>query len=193
MSQLSQTLFQAAEDIRLSSPTESAVEHLKQAGFTEKDARLSIAQHVMEKEACSALTEAGVDIEQAVSMVKAAGIHLKDLVSYEPEVEAAHPSVELLKQAAHYIDALEAQVESLKDDLEKSAQEQSTQSVALPEMFTKAASAGAFTNEDLVELQKMDQNVLTKIASAMDEPWSMGSGSGAVRKNTDPMLEWLMN
>lgn len=192
MSQLSQTLFQAAEDIRLSSPTESAVEHLKQAGMSEEDARLNVAQHFMEKEAYATLTQAGVDIEQAVSMVKAAGINLKDLVSYEPEIEAAHPSVELLKQAAHYIDALEAQVNGLKEDMEKVAQDKSTSSVTLPESFTKAANAGAFTNEDLVELQKMDQGVLTKIASAMDEPWSLGKGSGVVRTKTDPMLEWLI-
>ncbi len=191
MSQLSQTLFAAAENIRLSSPTESAVEHLKQAGFSEEDARLSVAQHVMEKEAAFALTEAGVDIEQAVSMVKAAGIHLKDLVTYAPEVEEAHPSVELLKQAAHYIDALEAQVEGLKEDLEKSAEENSVSSVALPESFTKAANAGAFTKQDLEELQRMDQGVLTKIASAMEEPWALGSGSGVARVKSDPMLDWL--
>lgn len=189
MSQLSKTLFQAAEDIRLSSPTESAVEHLKQAGFTEEDARLNVAQHIMEKEACSALTQAGVDIEQAVSMVKAAGINLKDLVSYEVEIESEHPSVELLKQAAHYIEALEAQVEGMKEDMQKAA---SIKEVTLPDQFTKAASAGAFTNEDLVELQKIDQNVLTKIASAMDEPWSMGTGTGLARPKTDPMLEWLL-
>ncbi len=193
MSQLSQTLLQAAEDIRLNSPTESAVEHLKQAGYSEEDARMNVAQHIMEKEATSVLTQAGVDIEQAVSLVKAAGINLKDLVSYEPEVEAAHPSVELLKQAAHYIDALEAQVEDLKESMEKAANDKSVSSVLLPASFAKAASAGAFTNEDLAELQKMDQGLLTKVASAMDEPWSLGSGTGMSRPKSDPMLDWLMS
>lgn len=193
MSQLSQTLLQAAEDIRLNSPTESAVEHLKQAGFSEEDARLNVAQHIMEKEATSALASAGVDIEQAVSMVKAAGINLKDLMSFELDVEELHPSVELLKQAAHYIDALESQVEHLQEDLDKSANDKSISEIVLPESFTKAASVGAFTQEDLLELQKMDQGVLSKIASAMDEPWSMGSGSGMIRTKTDPLSDWLMS
>lgn len=191
MSQLSQTLLQAAENIRLSSPTESAVEHLKQAGMSEEEARLSIDQHNMEKEAASALASAGVDIEEAVAMVKAAGVNLKDLVSYEVEIEAPHPSVELLKQAAHYIDALESQVEHLKEDVEKAASVKSASEIVLPEQFTKAASVGAFTNEDLVQLQKMDQEVLTKIANVMEEPWGMGSGSGMVRGKSDPMLDWL--
>ena len=194
MSQLAQTLLNAAEEIRLSSPTESAVEHLKQAGYTEEDARLSVAQHIMEKEATEALATAGVDIEQAVSMVKAAGVNLKDLVSYEPEIEQEHMSIPLLKQAAHYVEALEAEVQHLKEELEKAAAEKSMHEVDLPESITKAASVGAFTKEDLLEMQRMDQGTLTKIANVMDEPWGMGTGAGMPRpKSADPLTEWLMS
>lgn len=192
MSQLAQTLLNAAEEIRLSSPTESAVEHLKQAGFTEAEARLNVAQHLMEKEATSALASAGVDIEQAVSMVKAAGINLKDLVSYEPEIEAEHMSVPLLKQAAHYVEALEAEVQHLKEELQKAASDKSFEEIELPDSITKAASAGAFTKEDLMEMHRMNQGTLTKIASVMDEPWSMGTSVGMPRpKGADPFTEWL--
>lgn len=191
MSQLSKTLFAAAEEIRLSSPTESAVEHLKQAGFSEEDARLSVAQHMMEKEATSVLASAGVDIEQAVAMVKAAGVNLKDLVSYQPEIEPEHPSVELLKQAAHAIDALEAETQHLKEELQKAASASAITEIDLPEGITKAAKVGAFTKEDLLEMQNMDQGLLTKIASVMDEPWGMGSGTGMVRPKSDPLVDWL--
>jgi hypothetical protein len=197
MSQLSQVLLQAAEDIRLSSPTEGAVEHLKQAGYNEIEARAMVDQHLMEKAATEAMVQAGVDVEQAVSMVKAAGVNLKDLVTYAPEVEEAHPSVDLLTKAAHYIEALEAEVEHLKEEMtaqmEKAAQARSINEIELPEPIAKAASVGAFTNEDLAELQKVDQGLLSKIASAMDEPWSMGSASGMARPKTDPLTEFLFS
>ena len=192
MSQISQMLVAKAEEIRLSSPEEVAVEHLKQAGYSEVDARLQVAQHIMEKEATAALTTAGVDIEQAVSMVKAAKINLKDLVSYEQAAADVHISVNLLKQAAAYIEELEANVEELEADLTKTAAERLTQEVVLPSSIMKAASSGAFTKEDLAELQNMNQGLLTKVASAMDEPWSMGSGVGMAREKTDPMLDFLM-
>jgi hypothetical protein len=192
MSQLSELLKEKAEEIRLSSPEEIAVEHLKQAGFSEEDARLNIAQHVMEKEATSALVQAGVDIEEATKLVKAAGVNLKDLVSYEPEIAQVHPSVELLKQAALYIETLEAELAEKESEIEKAASIVQAQEVQLPEQITKAASNGAFTFEDLAELQKMDQGVLHKLASAMDEPWEMGSAHGMIRPKTDPMLEFIL-
>lgn len=192
MSQLSQLLREKAEEIRLSSPTEVAVEHLKQAGFSEEDARLNVAQHLMEKEAANTLVQAGVDIEQAVSMVKAAGINLKDLVSYEPEAEEAHPSIELLKQAAEYIESLEAELAGKEAEIEKVAAEIAAKEIELPEPIVKAASNGAFTFEDLAELQKMDHGVLQKVASAIEEPWSMGTATGIARPKTDPLLEFML-
>lgn len=193
MSQFSQDLLNAAEAIRLASPTESAVELLKQAGYKEVDARLQVTQHLMEKEAISAMATAGVDVEKATAMVKAANINLKDLVSFEPESETPHESVALLKQASHFIDALESEVAHLKEELEKVASSAFYKEVSLPEGITKAASAGAFTTEDLAELQKMDQTTLTKIASAMDEPWRMGEGSGRKVPETDPFTSWLVS
>ena len=186
-------LLKKAEEIRLSDPEEIAVEQLKQAGFSEADARLNVAQHIMEKEACEALTHAGVDIEEALSLVKAAGIHLKDLVNYQEEAPVVHQSVDLLKQAAECIETLEDEVAELKAELIKVAEQKLVQEVQLPEMFTKAASNGAFTKEDLVELQKFNPDLLTKVANVMDEPWGMGNGVGMVRPKTDPMLDFILS
>jgi hypothetical protein len=190
MSQLAQALREQAESIRLSDPMEVAVEHLKQAGFSESDARINVAQHVMEKEAASVLVQSGVDIEQAVAMVKAAGINLKELTTFSPEKESAHPSIEWLNKAASYIEALELQVSDLQSDMEKAA---GMEEIVMPASIAKAASAGAFTNEDLAELHRMNPDTLTKIASALDEPWGMGSGTGIAYKKADPMLDFILS
>jgi hypothetical protein len=192
MSQLSQILREKAEEIRLSSPTEVAVEHLKQAGYSETDARAQVEQHIMEKEAANVLMQNGVDAEQAVAMVKAAGINIRELTNYAPAKSEDHPSVELLKQAANYIDALEAEVAHVKEEKEEIEKAAQFEEVEMPASIAKAASVGAFTNEDLAELQKIDPTVLNKIASAMDEPWSLGSGTGYARPKTDPFLEFLV-
>lgn len=192
MTQLSELLLKKAEEIRMDSASEVAVHLLKQAGLSEDEARLQVAQHEMEKEACNQLALAGIDIDTAVKMVKAAGINLKDLVSFEPPKADVHPSVELLQKAAQYIDALEAEIESGKENLVKKAEEDAYSEVVLPSSITKAAGSGAFTNEDLAALQKMDQTVLTKIASALEEPWEMGRATGMARPVTDPMLEFIL-
>lgn len=196
MSQISQLLLDKAEEIRLSSPTEVAVGLLKEAGFKEEDARLQIAQHEFEKEACNQLVMNGIDAETAASMVKAAGqagINLKEMTSYTPVIEV-DPTVDLLQKVAQYIDTIESELDSLKQDLEKKAEfDNAFSEVALPDAITKAASTGAFTNEDLAALQKMDPVFVTKVASVLEQPWEMGSGSGMARPQTDPFLEFLVS
>lgn len=207
MSQISQMLRDKAEEIRLSSPTEVAVGLLKQAGMEESDARIQLAQFEMEKAAAEVLTQAGVDIEKAASMVRASGVKLKDLISYEQAAEEIHPSVELLKQAAAYIDALESELGQKSEALQKSAadlqksaadlsqleQANALHEIQLPEPIIKAASVGNFTYEDLEELQRMDQGTLHKIASAMETPWEMGSPVGVARQKTDPILDFVFS
>lgn len=198
MSNLSTILRQHAENVRLSTPEAVAVEHLKQAGYSEEQAYLQVAQHVMEKEAASVLAMKGIDHEDAVKMVKAANLNLAELNSFKVQVEN-NPTAELLKQAAEYVDALEAQIEDLKLDIEKQAAEYQSQiqhmeaSANIPEQITKIASVAQFTKEDLEELQHVSPELLTKVASAIEEPWGMGNGVGFARPKTDPLLEFMLS
>lgn len=194
MTQLSQELMDQAIRVRNSSPTEVAVGLLKEAGFSEEDARYEVAQAIMEKEAANFLaSSSGVDIEQAIILVKAAGVNLRDLVTYEQEVTEVDPTADLLEKAAKYIDSLEAEIEANKETLEKIAENNAFEEVVLPASIVKAASAGAFTNEDLDILKKMDSELLTKVASAAEPAWEMGRGSGMERPKTDAMLEFLLS
>jgi phage terminase large subunit-like protein len=198
MSNISTILKQHAEDLRLASPEAVAVEHLKQAGYTEEQARYQVAQHVMEKEATAALTMKGVDHEDAVKLVKAANINVAELKAFQLDVEA-DPTVELLKQAADYIDALEAQIAGKDLELQKQASSYESRidrlehPIQLPEQLNKFASTAKFTREDLEQLQRVSPEVLEKIATAVDEPWGFGSGVGVARPKTDPFLEFLLN
>lgn len=192
MSQLSQLLLEKAEEIRMSSATEVAVGLLKEAGIKEEDARYQIAQHELEKEACAQLTMSGVDIESATAMVKASGINVRELTNFQLE-DDVHPSVELLKQAALYIEGLESELTLLKEAaVQKEQANEIFSEVELPPQIVKAASTGAFTNEDLEALKKMDNEVLEKFAAAMEPAWEMGQASGFSRPQTDPFLEFLV-
>lgn len=179
MTNLVEELRAAAKELQDSNPEYQAVEMLKTAGHSEDDAKAYVAQHMMEKEAVNQLTQAGIDVERAVSMVKAAKIDIKSLSTFQAHIEQ-DPVVEMLLKAASYIEALESK-------LNAPVQEE----VALPETFTKAAQSGALTFEDLEELRKIDTHVLEKIASGFDTPWEMGRGEGTARVKTDPMLDFL--
>lgn len=188
---MSKQLLDRAEQIRLSSPEECAVELLKQAGMDEKAARVEIAQLEMEKIAAQEIvSSSGVDIEQAVALVKAANMNIKDLTGFNV---AQDPTIGLLKSAATYIEQLEAERDELVKSMEKAAEDLRIQEVTLPEPITKAASSGMFTNEDLEMLRSMDQELLTKVASVSDEPWSMGRGIGVARTKTDPLAEFILS
>jgi transcriptional regulator with XRE-family HTH domain len=199
MTKLSTILKDHAETVRLATPEAVAIEHLKQAGFSDADARYQVAQHIMEKEATSALAMKGVDHEEAVKLVKAANINVAELSNFVLEIDE-DPTVELLNKTAEYIDALEAQIEGLKAEIEKQASEHQAelieatkQPIEIPEQLSKLASAAQFTQEDLEQLQKVSPAVLQKVASAMDEPWGMGNGVGMARPKTDPLLEFMLS
>lgn len=192
MSQLSELLIKKAEEIRLSSATEVAVDLIKKAGYSDTDARLMVAQHEMEKEACNTLVQAGVDVEKAVSMVKAANIKIKDLKHFSIASPSENESAELLKSAAAVIDGFERELHEKELELEKAASYKPTPEIKLPEHIEKVATSGVFTAKDLEDLKNMDQDLLNKVASIMEEPWEMGRGSGMARPKTDPMLEFIL-
>lgn len=198
MTKLSTILKDHAESVRLSTPEAVAIEHLKQAGFTDSDARYQVAQHVMEKEAASVLAMKGIDPEDAVRLVKAANINVAELSSFVLDTDE-DPTVELLNKTAEYIDALEAEIEGLKAEIEKQASTFEAQldriehPIQMPEQLTKIASAAKFTQEDLEQLNRVSPETLQKMASAMDEPWGMGNGVGYARPKTDALLEFMLS
>lgn len=196
MSKLTQEL-RAFGDFK-KSETQVAVELLKQAGLSEDQAQAEVAQMQFEKEAVEHLAMSGIDVESAVSLVKAANINVRELTGVVDKQEA--PESDLFVKVAEYVEHLEAQVKDLQDqvgELEKSAslviQDPSwiEPEIEVPEQFTKAASMGVLTKSDLEALSKVDQNVLNKIASSMDRPWEMGAPSGIVRPKSDPILDFI--
>ncbi|MGN6514653.1 MAG: hypothetical protein ACTHLR_02295 [Rhizomicrobium sp.] len=200
MSNVANILRNKAAELRIT-PESIAIQMLKEAGLSEQDARYEVAQTLMEKEALSALTDKGIDMEEAVKLVKAANINVRELANIKLESET-NPTADILEKAAAYIETLEARVTvvetdnaQLVDDLEKAASA-STQIEAqpqLPERLNKMAAIGAFTNEDLAELKKINPEILTKVASAYEEPWGLGGPAGAARPDAvDPLTAWLM-
>lgn len=201
MSKVSTILLDHAK--ALSETEESvAVDLLKQAGLTEEDARFEVAQALMEKEAYSALVNKGVDYDEAVRLVKAANVNVRDLGSFSVITEEKSDTVAVLEKAASYITELESYVASLEKkagDLEEELEKAASQGHVTPEParqelpagLNKLASVGAFTNSDLAELQAMSPHILTKIASAVEEPRAMGGPVGRPKPTVDPLVAWL--
>lgn len=192
MNKIAQELKTAAEELRLSDPEVAAVEHLKSAGFQENEAQLMVAQHVMEKEAASALVQSGINLDEAVKMVKAAGINLKELTSFTIEAPEADPTVALLLKAAAEIESLEEQLTMTQDEREELQKAASAPEVVLPESIARARESGAFSYADLQELQSLSPELLTKVASVVDQPWEMGSGVGMKHEKSDPILDFIL-
>ena len=193
MSDFTKQLLNRAEELKAATPEVYAVELMKQAGMEDEEARLAIVQEQFEKSAASELASySGVDIEHAVTLVKAAGKSVKDMPGFVLPKFDFDPTAELLTKAAEYIEKLEARV----GEVEEMQKQAAFEAIKLPEPFEKAAMSGNLTFEDLAELKKMDQELLTKVASmtsVSDEPWGMGHPAGVARPKTDPMLEWLLN
>lgn len=202
MSNVANILRKQAEDLRIT-PETVAVQMLKEAGLSEDDARFEVAQAIMEKEAASALMSKGVDYDEAVKLVKAAGVNLRELQNITLDVEE-NTIAETLEKAASYVeklethaDGLEQENEALRADLEKMAEELDRARVnkavpSMPSTITKLASVGAFTRADLEELEKMDSRVLDKVASAFDEPWGFGTPSGMAHTESDPIIDFIL-
>lgn len=201
MSNVATILRNKAAELR-TTPESVAVQMLKEAGMSEQDARFEVSQALMEKEALCTLKDKGIDMEEAVRLVKAANINVRELtnINLEPEVD---PMAEILEKAAAYIEtlegigaAIEAKNAELLEDLEKMASEidaPKAELPVLPESINKLASIGAFTNEDLEQLRGINPGVLEKIASAREEPWGLGAPVGMARPQTDPLLEFMLS
>lgn len=183
---LSQFLSQQASDLAATSPEFVAIEMLKQAGLSEKDARMQVAQYSLEKSAVEHLVASGIETEKALGLVKAAGVQVADLEAFEPEQSVEERISGILVKAAEQAKELEDQ---LADALEKLAQS----GVETPEYIQKLASTGSFTNADLEALMKLPAETLTKVASAQEEPWSMGKGTGMNKSASDPFTEFLLS
>jgi hypothetical protein len=183
---LSQTLYKQASDLAATSPEFVAVGLLKQAGLSETDARMQIAQSLMEKEAVDQMISRGITEAQAQEMVKLANVQVTDLASFELDRSVEERCAEILEKAAGLVKELEDQVATLQ----KQAQESGA---VKPDYIQKLASSGNFTNEDLDALMRLPSETLTKVASASDEPWSMGKGAGQSVAGMDPLAAFLLS
>jgi hypothetical protein len=197
MNKVAEFLIEMASDLRSSSPELVAIGLLKQAGMAEDEARLAVAQDSMEKKACAELTYRGVDAEEAVKLVKAANVNVKDLTGVQFETEEERLAG-LLEKAASYIESQAAYIA----DLEKTASEVKVvervvevqvQEPEMPESFNKVASVCAMTFEDIEALKALPEETMSKIAAAVDEPWELGKAAGVARPVTDPLTEFLLS
>lgn len=197
MNKVSQFLIEEAKGLRESSPELVAVELLKQAGIKEDDAKLAVAQDTFEKKACYELTYAGVDSEEAAKLVKAAKINVSELpdITFESEEERLASILEkaasFIEKQASYIEDLEKQAGQVRT-IEVQVQVEAPKEPELPRVITKMASVNALTFEDVEALRGLSQETLEKVASAMEEPWTMGKGIGIENPKTDPMLDFLL-
>lgn len=193
---LSKKLLEKAAQIRASSATLVAVDLLKQAGISEDVARLEVAQSEMEKTAASTISATGIDYDEALKLVKNAGVKIGDLSAYTPTKSVEEELWESLTKMASEASALETELESIRtqalgysarvDSLEKVAERREDQE----DPVSRLAQSGEFTNADLEAMLKLGPETLTKVASALDnvQPWAMGRPSGASRPDvTDPM------
>ena len=208
MDKVASILLERATEIRQASPELVAIEHLKQAGVDETEARYAVAQDRLEKVAHAELTYKGIDAEEAVRLVKAANINVRELESLSL-VSDEEVLAEVLEKAAAYIDAKNCHIEALEQrvaDLEKAAAEiekSAAEAVAaaearrdepaLPEQITKLAGVGALTFDDIEALKAVPAETLTKVASVIDQPWEMGKAAGVARGTGDPFLDFCLN
>lgn len=195
---LSTMLADKAKELVRNSPEIEAVQLLKQAGLDEDTARNEVAQHIMEKEAAVALTEQGIDYDTALELVKAAGVKIKEMPAYKPEISYEESLAEMLTKVASEVDGLEkvaAQNEELKAEIEqlKAQLAERPDTERVPEPITKMAASGAFTNEDLKALMSLPSETLTKVASAQERPWSMGKAAGTDASSLDPLAQWILS
>lgn len=182
MNEISQALLSAASVIKQNSPELIAVDLLKQAGISEEDARAAITQELMEKCACDLLMDRGVDHDEAVKLVKAAGVNIKELpgINFDMEDET---TAALLEKAAALIESQEQELEQLR----------SQPKVEVSEPLSKIASSGGFTQEELEALLQLPSETLVKVANTVAEPWSLGKAAGVATGSVDPFYDFLVS
>lgn len=197
---LYEKLMKQAAEVRASSPPLVAIDMLKQAGISEDVARVEVAQSEMEKSAASTLSATGIDYDEALKLVKQAGVKVKDLKSYAPAKSNEEILWESLTKMASDAQALEQELAKAQSEsthfaerassLEKVASRREDES----DPMSRLAQTGDFTNADLDAMLKLAPETLMKVASMADQqPWAMGRVSGVGRPEaTDPLTSFLM-
>ena len=197
MNKVASILLDRAAELRQSTPEVVALAMLKQAGMSDEDARYAVAQDAMEKIASTELTYQGIDAESAAELVKAANIDVRTLsnVTLITEEEAM---ADLLEKAAGYINLQAEQIEALElgsvhaAEAVRAAEADRAAVDAFPEQITKMASIGALTFDDIEALKAMPSGTLSKIASAVDQPWEFGKAAGISNQTGDPILDFCL-
>lgn len=194
---LSQFLKEQAGELRSNSTEYVAVEMLKSAGMSEADARTEVAQKLMEKEATSSLVAQGIDYDQALAMVKAANVKIKDMPSYKPEQSFEEVIAARFEKAAELASELELKADYAEEMHEKvasleAALENQPEIEDVPEAITKFAQSGEFTFDDLEALKKLPAETLTKVAAREEQPWKMGKAAGVAEATLDPFTAFLL-
>lgn len=204
---LSESLKKQAQKLQASSTEGVAIQMLKQAGFSEEDAKIHVAQELMEKEAVNSLVDAGIDYNQALSLVKVANIKIKDLKEFDLREKTFEETMaETLLKTASEVETLEDKIAELDDIIGKtlelqekvaelqSALDSQPEVTDLPEPITRFAKSGEFTNEDLQALMKLPSETLTKVAAVQEQPWKMGKAAGMSSEAAmDPLTAFLLS
>lgn len=182
---LSKQLLKQAAEIRASSPSLVAIDMLKQAGVSEEVARAEVAQSEMEKTAAAHISQTGIDYDEALRMVKKAGVKLSETQNYQPAKSVEETLWESLTKMASAAEDLEKQLAASQAEAKHFAERaQSLEKVASrrednDDPVSRLAQTGDFTNADLDALLKLAPETLTKVASMADQqPWAMGRVSG---------------
>jgi hypothetical protein len=199
----STTLLKKAESILSQSMEYTAVQMLKQAGLDENQARIEVAQSLMEKEAASGLVSQGIDYDSALAMIKVAGIKISDLAEFKAQPTDEEVLANFLTKVASEVTELEKQASQLEQAkaeiqelLEKVASLESALEnapVEMPDQISKLAQSGDFTAADLQALMALPDSTLTKVASASEQPWKMGKSAGAARDSMDPFTAFILS
>jgi hypothetical protein len=198
---LSEKLLKQAAAIRASSSSLVALDMLKQAGVSEDLARAEVAQSEMEKSAASTLSQTGIDYDEALKLVKNAGVKLTEMANYQPTKSVEEELWESLTKMASEAKALEDELGKVRvDALGYSARVESLEKVAerredTTDPVARLAQSGDFTNADLEALLKLGPETLTKVASMADgaQPWAMGRVSGQGQAEPIDALEAFCN
>jgi len=95
-----------------------------------------------------------------------------------------------LEKVAEYIDTLETEISEKDEQIEKAASVQ-PETKAKNDLHEKLASIG-FTDEEIEMMDQLPDTMVTKMASAAEQPWGLGQGAGPAREKTDPFLEFLV-
>jgi hypothetical protein len=122
----------------------------------------------------SELTASGMAFEKAASLVEQESTKIEDSLM-----------VQILEKTASYISGLEKQAEELQIKISERSEATSDDT----ELRVKLASAG-YSEEEITAMESAP-SLMTKVASAAQEPWELGKGIGMKKEKTDPFLDFL--